>query len=290
MHVSRAALVITLPAATLQTEADAEAKAAELRIRHVQKQLAQQQKALTSMKKEGSQLLKDLEQEREAVELCRQAATTLGYDPAAVARLETDAEQHQGELQRWHERVEELSSQLAGGHCHWAALVVSNLMPAIAVGTVQVARALRCHAAIDFRYSAPERNFDHARVKGVVAKLTHVAEPATSTALEVAAGGKLYQVVVDSELTAKALLANGQLRQRVTIIPLNKVSARDIPLPAVAAARRMAGDKAQPALELVGYDQELTAAMKYVFGGCFICKVGACGGPARGMHGVAGLC
>lgn len=31
------------------------------------------------------------------------------------------------------------------------------------------------------------------------------------------------QVVVDTEQTAKALLANGQLRNRVTIIPLNKV-------------------------------------------------------------------
>lgn len=34
------------------------------------------------------------------------------------------------------------------------------------------------------------------------------------------------QVVVDSEQTAKALLANGQLRQRVTIIPLNKCVCR----------------------------------------------------------------
>ncbi len=31
------------------------------------------------------------------------------------------------------------------------------------------------------------------------------------------------QVVVDSDMTAKALLSNGQLRNRVTIIPLNKV-------------------------------------------------------------------
>jgi len=49
-------------------------------------------------------------------------------------------------------------------------------------------------AAIDFRYSAPERGFDRSRVKGVVANLTRVADPATATALEVAAGGKLYQV------------------------------------------------------------------------------------------------
>ena len=32
------------------------------------------------------------------------------------------------------------------------------------------------------------------------------------------------QVIVDSDATAKALLSNGQLRNRVTIIPLNKVS------------------------------------------------------------------
>lgn len=81
-------------------------------------------------------------------------------------------------------------------------------------------------------------------------------------------------MVVDTEATAKALLARGQLRQRVTIIPLNKVSGREVPPPAAAAARRLAGDKAQPALELVGYDGELSAAMKYVFGGAFVCKVG----------------
>lgn len=34
----------------------------------------------------------------------------------------------------------------------------------------------------------------------------------------------VMQVVVDSDATAKALLSNGQLRNRVTIIPLNKVS------------------------------------------------------------------
>lgn len=135
------------------------------------------------------------------------------------------------------------------------------------------AACARLGAAIDFRYSDPERNFDRSRVKGVVAKLTRVADPSTATALEVAAGGKLYQVVVDSDATAKALLAHGQLRQRVTIIPLNKVSARDIPAPAAAAARRLGGGKAQPALELVGFDQELSAAMKYVFGGAFVCQV-----------------
>ena len=58
----------------------------------------------------------------------------------------------------------------------------------------------------------------------MVAKLVQVKDTSTATALEVAAGGKLYQVVVDTEATAKALLAKGHLRNRVTIIPINKAS------------------------------------------------------------------
>lgn len=84
----------------------------------------------------------------------------------------------------------------------------------------------------------------------------------------------LLQVVVDSAETAKALLSRGQLRNRVTIIPLDKVATSGVPDHAKHAAARMApGGAARVALELVGYDQELSAAMKYVFGSSFICKV-----------------
>ncbi len=40
-----------------------------------------------------------------------------------------------------------------------------------------------------------------------------------------------------------------------------------------AAAQRVSNGSAQLALELVGYDQDLTAAMQYVFGNAFVCKV-----------------
>ena len=76
---------------------------------------------------------------------------------------------------------------------------------------------------MDFRFQDPDRGFDRSAVKGVVATLVQLKDGASTTALEVAAGGKLYQVVVDSERTAQALLSRGQLRNRVTIIPLNKV-------------------------------------------------------------------
>lgn len=102
----------------------------------------------------------------------------------------------------------------------------------------------------------PEARFDRSRVKGLVARLVHLKDPATATALEVVAGSKLYQVsltqhqlgapvrkvesadaqsffpgyccraqvVVDNEQTGKLLLQKGGLRRRVTIIPLNKIS------------------------------------------------------------------
>lgn len=47
---------------------------------------------------------------------------------------------------------------------------------------------------LNFEYKDPHRNFDRSRVKGLVAKLVQVKDPTHSTALEVAAGGRLYQV------------------------------------------------------------------------------------------------
>lgn len=49
-----------------------------------------------------------------------------------------------------------------------------------------------------------------------------------------------------------------------------QVSSRTASSGAQAAAGRLG---AQLALELVGYDSELKAAMAYVFGNAFICKV-----------------
>jgi structural maintenance of chromosome 2 len=49
-------------------------------------------------------------------------------------------------------------------------------------------------AALEFRYSDPHPGFDRSKVKGLVAELVTVKEEASATALEVAAGSKLYQV------------------------------------------------------------------------------------------------
>ncbi|KAL6311386.1 hypothetical protein AAG906_025808 [Vitis piasezkii] len=126
---------------------------------------------------------------------------------------------------------------------------------------------------VQFTYHDPVKNFDRSRVKGVVAKLIKVKDSSTMTALEVAAGGKLFNVVVDTENTGKLLLQNGDLRRRVTIIPLNKIQSHTVPLRVQKEASRLVGkENAELALSLVGYDEELKSAMEYVFGSTFVCK------------------
>jgi structural maintenance of chromosome 2 len=62
-------------------------------------------------------------------------------------------------------------------------------------------------------------------VKGLVASLISLDEKHydKSTALEIAAGGRLYNVVVEDAEIGKMLLKGGRLKKRVTMIPLNQI-------------------------------------------------------------------
>ena len=80
---------------------------------------------------------------------------------------------------------------------------------------------------LNFDYVTPSPHFNRAKVRGLAATLITLEKGnyKASTALEIAAGGKLYQVVVEDEKTGSELLKHGQLRKRVTLIPLNKVNS-----------------------------------------------------------------
>ncbi|KAH0628379.1 hypothetical protein JD844_009458 [Phrynosoma platyrhinos] len=123
-----------------------------------------------------------------------------------------------------------------------------------------------------FEYRDPEKNWNPDHVKGLVASLITVKDVSTATALEVVAGGRLYNVVVDTEVTGKKLLEKGELKRRYTIIPLNKISARCVGKEAVKVAKSLVGDNnVHVALSLVGYESEIQKAMEYVFGGTLVC-------------------
>uniref|UniRef100_A0A383VT73 Structural maintenance of chromosomes protein n=1 Tax=Tetradesmus obliquus TaxID=3088 RepID=A0A383VT73_TETOB len=222
-----------------QTAADAEAKAADIKQKHLGKQAAEQRKALASKDKEGSAMRQQLDKAQQQVARCTQALQELGYDAAAAEQLEEARRAELAALRTAKEAVEALGAQMHG---------------------------------LDFTYRDPERGWDRSKVKGVVAKLVRVKDPAAATALEVAAGGRLYQVVVDTHESAKALLDRGQLTKRVTIIPLNQVRYQDTHPSVLSAAAQMGGGKAQPALQLVGYAPEVEAAVKYAFGTTFVCQ------------------
>ena len=172
--------------------ADADAKAAALKAKHAEKELSAKKKRRAAKEKEVDKLSKDLS----AATAKRDAAVDAyenasgGCTPDRLAALEASRDLAERNVRAAQEKVDVLCGQLAG---------------------------------LDFKFKDPEAKFDRGRVKGVVAALMKVKDPAMSTALEVVAAGKLYQVVVDTEVTGKALLSRGQLQKRVTIIPLNKV-------------------------------------------------------------------
>ena len=222
-----------------QTEADAEAQKCEIRSKGLSKQLIEMSKSLSLKGKEATQLQKDLEKHEEVVKECEAALQGLKYNPSEMTQLEEEKESLTSQLRKAKEEVERLGHQVS---------------------------------SCAFNYSDPRANFDRSKVRGVVAKLIRVRDPSTSTALEVAAGGKLYQVVVDDEGTAKELLEKGKLSKRVTIIPLNKVQYSSLSPATRDAAHKLGGDKVQPAIELVGYEEDVSAAVKYAFGSSLVCQ------------------
>ncbi|RLV97032.1 hypothetical protein DV515_00012184 [Chloebia gouldiae] len=126
---------------------------------------------------------------------------------------------------------------------------------------------------LQFTYKHPEKKWNPNQVKGLVALLITVKLPSNAKALEAVAGGKLYNLVVDTEVTGKKLLEKGELKRRYTIIPLNKISARSIQEDIVRLAQSMAGRaNLYLALSLIGYKSELHKAMEYVFGTTLVCS------------------
>jgi structural maintenance of chromosome 2 len=222
------------------TASQAEVAAANIRAKHVAKELAAARSALAAKRKEADKVQSDLAARTAEVEACRAALAKLGFDSAAASAATAAKKTAQAAVSSAQETVSSLSGQLS---------------------------------ALDFQFRDPEKGFDRSRVKGVVAKLLRVSDAQAATALEVLAGGKLYQVVVDTDATGKALLERGQLKQRVTIIPLNRVQARGASAEQQVAAAKVSGGEAKLALSLVGFDSELQAAMQYVFGAGFVCKV-----------------
>eukprot|EP00040_Diaphanoeca_grandis_P027225 m.154478 g.154478 ORF g.154478 m.154478 type:complete len:1188 (+) comp30891_c0_seq1:197-3760(+) len=232
----KAELKLNAVAMGMSTEDGAEAK---LRIEHQQPLLKKKKTAAKDSEKEHSTMVKTLEVTGKEIAAIQKKMDALDFSEERETELEGEKERLQSEIRKYSDQIDRLSSKMAN---------------------------------MEFSYSDPEKNFDRSKVSGLVAELITVKDPKAMTALEISAGGRLYNVVVDTEKTAKQLLQNGKLRRRVTIIPLNKINPRGIKPEAIKHAEKLVGaDKASVALSLVGYAPKVEAAMKYVFGANFIC-------------------
>lgn len=132
---------------------------------------------------------------------------------------------------------------------------------------------IRRDTRFDFSYENPTPDFNPDSVKGLCGELFNLPEDnkRASTALEVCAGFKLFNVVVDTDRTGSLLLENGKLRKRVTIVPLNKISSKAVRPDILQDAKRQAPNKVELALNLVEYDNSVQKAIEYVFGNKLIC-------------------
>jgi len=221
--------------------ADAKAKQAEMKYNHLSKSIKNVEKEMKKEEKSGEKLAIKKTKISEKVDALNSSLGKMEYSKDDFNSFEDKKISLENSVSTLQETVDMLTAQLQG--------------------------------RLTFEFSDPVRGFDRNKVKGIVAKLINVNKPEHATALEVVAGGKLYQVVVDEAVTGKALLNRGKLKRRVTIIPLDKITSRRITGNVVSQAQSIAqnlGTTASAAIELVGFDEEVRNAIEYVFGSTLV--------------------
>lgn len=221
--------------------ASTEQEQAKLKIADLEKRVKEEEPRAKKAKEQNSGLLRELEGLKSQGKKLESELTRLGYEPGKEEQLRQEQTGLQKEIRELRERGDGLKRKVAN---------------------------------IDFNYTDPHPNFDRSKVKGLVAQLFTLDKdkiPA-ATALEICAGGRLYNVVVDAAETGTQLLQKGKLRKRVTIIPLNKISAFKASAEKIGAAQKIAPGKVDLALSLIGYDEEVLMAMNYVFGNTLVCN------------------
>merc|ERR1719253_401563 len=224
-----------------QSEVDGEGKRLQIELKTYSTNLKAQQSAFSKLQSQGKQQEQALVQRTSQLEKSIKDRDALGFDPKKFGSAEVKFKQERDKLEQLKFFVRELEVQLS---------------------------------RVNFEFNAPN-GFKQNKVKGVVARLFELKGPFRqyATAVEVAAGGRLFFVVVDTEQTAKVVLNSG-LKRKVTIVPLNKIDDRTCRPNQVTAAKDLAskmGGEVQHALEVVGYDDDVQAAMKFVFGNTLVC-------------------
>lgn len=186
-----------------QSQATTEQEQCKLKIEQLENQVKEEEPRAKKAKEQNAGLLKNLERLKLQARQLEDKLRKTGYSESKLEGWSKDEANFQQQIRKLKEDSEAVRRKAAN---------------------------------LDFTYSDPSSNFDRNRVKGLVAQLFTLdkSQAKAATALEICAGGRLYNVVVDTAETGSQLLQNGRLRKRVTIIPLNKIavakSSKDVRL------------------------------------------------------------
>ncbi|EFN64694.1 Structural maintenance of chromosomes protein 2 [Camponotus floridanus] len=222
------------------TQAQTELKQCEMTLDHNKQQLSKKQKDMHSTENEYKKYNMDLEKKEKELKNLENELQKLNYKDGYFENLKNQEATLMAEIRPLREKLDQFESR---------------------------------YPQTRFEYQNPGPNFNEKSVKGIVCKLIDIKDKRAAYALEIAAGGKLYNIIVDTETTSKRILQHGQLQQRVTIIPLNRVSGKFMDQQTIALAEKLVGkDNVQPALTLLDFPDEIRPAMNWIFGQIFICK------------------
>ena len=221
-------------------QAQTEIEQCKLQLQHcnadLKKKTAELQTTKNDFKKDGD-VLNNLETEVGSLE---KQISQLGYDAQETENLHAENKQLKYELRGLRDKIEAVESK---------------------------------DPRLSFRYKDPEPNFNRKSVHGLICKLFDLCDSQFAVAIEKTAGGRLFNVVVDTDLTSKKLLDKGKLERRTTIIPLNKITGRKLDSRTVQTAEKLVGKgNVWPALSLINYDPIFEPAMQFVFGTTFVCR------------------
>lgn len=141
--------------------ADTEIEQTQLRLSHIREEWKMKTMALKNDQSALERIRREQSTTEKGIQQVKLKLHELDYDKEEADRIRGQKVKEEKELERLRERHEELSVKLS---------------------------------AFEFQYENPEKNFDRNKVKGFVASLLTVKNPEYSTAIEVTAGGRLYQV------------------------------------------------------------------------------------------------
>ncbi|XP_065185116.1 structural maintenance of chromosomes protein 2-like [Sycon ciliatum] len=217
-----------------------EREQATARLKAAQEDVKGQQAKCKAYEQEYTRDTAALDDVKKAVAKMKANLGKIGFDPAAVDKMTAERDELHHECDRMRTDLQRMEASFP---------------------------------RLSFDYKDPERSFDRRKVRGKAAKLISVPDERHATALEVAAGAKLYNVVVSDEVVAKQLLDKGQLRMRTTFLPLNKIQSHPVSADTVRRAQQLVGkENVDSALALVKFAPVDRPAMEFIFGSVLVCR------------------